>query len=114
MARLVQGLGRDFGVGVVLDDDAGCAVQVRVDVEVVLLEVAPDQQLVLLPVAAGNDEVVFGADEPEKLFKPVRLARFADVDGNLRWGRGPGGLPPWCPLASLPCRPYVGSSLVCP
>ncbi len=49
--------------------------QVGVDIEVVLLEITAHHLLVLLPVASTDDEVILRADEPDKLFKPVLLAR---------------------------------------
>lgn len=55
--------------------DLAClTVQVRVHVRVALVEVALDQQLVLLRVAAANDEVVLAADEPVEALKPEGLA----------------------------------------
>lgn len=83
---LVQRFGRNLRRGDVLDDDTGGAVQVSVDVNIILLKIPPNQEFVLLPVSARNDEVVLGAYEPEKLFEPVRFARLTDVDGHLQTG----------------------------
>lgn len=83
VTSLVQRLGRNVVFAAVLDNHAGCAVEIGVDIEIVLLEVAPHQQLVLLPVTASNDKVVLRTDKPEKLFKPVHFARLAHIHRDL-------------------------------
>ena len=59
--------------------------EVGVHIDVGLCHVAFDQHLVLLAVSAGDDQVIFRADEPVELLKPVGLAGLADVgrDGHV-------------------------------
>ena len=37
-------------------------------------EVALHQELILLSISAGEDEIILGADEPVEALEPVRLA----------------------------------------
>ena len=67
----------------VLDDDGGGAMEVRVNVDIVGLHVALDQQLVLLSVLAADHEIVLTRHEPEELLEPENLPCFVDR-GNLR------------------------------
>lgn len=55
---------------VVLDDDAGGAVEVGVDIDVTGPQVALHDEFVLLPVAPADHQVVLRRDEPQKLLKP--------------------------------------------
>lgn len=59
----------------VADDGGGGAVEVGVHVEVVLAQVALDEQLVLLRVAAADHQVVLARHKPVELLEPGRLAQ---------------------------------------
>eukprot|EP00160_Parvularia_atlantis_P014105 Unigene330_Nuclearia_a/m.1125 Unigene330_Nuclearia_a/g.1125 ORF Unigene330_Nuclearia_a/g.1125 Unigene330_Nuclearia_a/m.1125 type:complete len:548 (+) Unigene330_Nuclearia_a:1385-3028(+) len=69
--------------GRVLDDDGRRAVDVGMHVQVALAHVTLDQELVLLHVAAGDNDKILGRDEPEELFEPERLAQARDGRRDL-------------------------------
>mmetsp|Transcript_14942 Transcript_14942/g.62170 ORF Transcript_14942/g.62170 Transcript_14942/m.62170 type:complete len:455 (+) Transcript_14942:1787-3151(+) len=52
--------------------------EVRVHVQVCALEVALHNQLVLLRIAARDDQIVLAADKPVELLEPVHLSRLLD------------------------------------
>lgn len=58
--------------------------QVSVYVNVAFSQVAADQCFVLLAVVAANHQIIFRADKPQKLFKPVALAGLDDAGHHLR------------------------------
>ncbi len=49
--------------------------QIRMHVQVIFPEVALDQQLVLLRVAAAHDQEVVAGHKPAELLEPERLAQ---------------------------------------
>ena len=45
-----------------------------------------DQELVLLRVSSGDDDVIFGGDEPEEFLEPMRVTMLVNRHCRLHLG----------------------------
>lgn len=65
---------------------AGRSVQIGVHVEVILLQVALDQELILLGVPSADHQIVLTRHKPVELLEPVRLAQLLHRRHRLHLG----------------------------
>ena len=77
-ACLSQRRRRNGFAGRILQDTTRRTVDVGMDVQITLAQMALHQELILLGVATADDNVAVGGDEPIEFLEPGLLSRFAD------------------------------------